>query len=242
MKNIVALGALLLFALPSQASHRKSICGVDDRVPSSNPKVARSISKMTDAGGCTLTMISKTCAISAGHCGSTFGLAEFNTPASRNGRIQHPAPEDIYPVKVLNKVYNGLGDDWAVLKVAPNAKTGALAGEQQGFYEVTFDAPAVGETVRITGYGLDQSDPERNLAQQTHTGDIVRLEGNIMYHIADTMGGNSGSSIIRESDEKIVAIHTNGGCHSRGGSNSSTMLSKNPKLKEAILACLSSEQ
>ena len=62
-----------------------------------------------------------------------------------------------------------------------------------------------------------------------------------MYHIADTMGGNSGSSIIRESDEMIVGIHTNGGCYSRGGSNSATVISENQELVKAIRACLAEE-
>tara|TARA_R110002072_G_scaffold276051_1_gene437585 strand:+ start:345260 stop:345982 length:723 start_codon:yes stop_codon:yes gene_type:complete len=235
------LSMLLLGTYQVNAANNKSICGDDDRVPSFNPKVARAIGDMNQNGGCTVTMISKTCAISAGHCKSTFGLAEFNTPASRNGRIQHPAPEDIYPIQTIKSVYNGLGDDWAVLKILPNKITGKLAGEEQGFYTVTFEAPKAGDLIRITGYGLDRSQGDRNLAQQTHYGEVVSMRGNVMYHIADTMGGNSGSSVINEETQEIVAIHTNGGCTRNGGNNAANMLSQNEALKESILACLGEE-
>ncbi|MEC7276680.1 MAG: trypsin-like serine protease [Bdellovibrionota bacterium] len=239
------IGNVVLSLLLSSSIYagQKSICGTDDRVPSSLPKIGRLLGKMTDGGGCTVTMIGKTCAISAGHCDATFGFAEFNTPPSIGGRIQHPESRDIYPVDKANSVWNysGIGDDWAVLKVLPNTETGLYAGDVQGYYNVDFNGPKAGDLIRITGYGLDRSDPERNLAQQTHTGEVVRLRGSAMYHIADTMGGNSGSSIIRESDEMIVGIHTNGGCYSRGGSNSATVISENQELVKAIRACLAEE-
>ncbi|MCP4912984.1 MAG: trypsin-like serine protease [Oligoflexia bacterium] len=241
---IKAMTLIALFAAFSSvnAANEKSICGQDDRTPSFNPKVARAIGDMNQNGGCTLTMISKTCAVSAGHCKSTFGLAEFNTPLSRNGRIQHPEPEDIYPIEVIKSVYNGLGDDWAVLRVRPNKITGKLAGEEQGFYKYTFTQPEVGTVIRITGYGLDRSQGDRNLAQQTHTGEVTKMQGNVMYHVADTMGGNSGSSVIREDTQEIVAIHTNGGCYRNGGNNAANMLSQHEEFQRTIEACIASEE
>ncbi len=247
--NIKGIGSLVaaLLLTPVMTSgvmaNQKSICGVDDRVPSALPTVGRLLGKITDGGGCTVTMISKTCALSAGHCSSTFGIAQFNTPPSRGGRIQHPGEEDMYEVdKTASKwEYTGLGNDWAVLRIKPNKITGLYAGDAQGTYEVDFGKPRNGDIIRITGYGLDRSDPERNIAQQTHTGEITRQRGSTMYHVADTMGGNSGSSIIRESDQKVVAIHTNGGCSSRGGSNAATTIAENEKLKNAIRACLAEE-
>lgn len=246
LKGIGSLVAAILLT-PGMTSgvmaNQKSICGVDDRVPSSIAPIGRLLENRTAGGGCTVTMISKTCAISAGHCASTFGVAEFNTPPSRNGRIQNPPEEDIYPVdKAASKwAYNGLGDDWAVLRIGKNPITGLYAGDAQGFYEVDFSRPTSGDIIRITGYGLDRSDPDRNLAQQTHTGEITSFRGSTMYHVADTMGGNSGSSIIRESDQRIVAIHTNGGCSARGGANAATVISENEEVKKAIRACLAEE-
>lgn len=223
----------------------KSICGQDDRVPSRNLKVARGLGKITDTGGCTLTMISKSCAISAGHCRAYLGLAEFNVPASVGGRIQHPSKEDIYQIEDSSVVheYTGIGNDYAVFKVKPNAITGRYAGDVQGFYTVSFKAPVIGDEIRITGFGLDRSEPTRNLAQQTHTGLVSKITrgSSALYHKADTMGGNSGSSIIVEGTQTIVGIHTNGGCSSRGGQNAATMIAGHTKLTKAIKACLASE-
>ena len=245
MKNLkkVSLTALAALMTVSVYASEKTICGQDDRVPSDLPKIGRLLGSITETGGCTVTMIGKSCAISAGHCSGTFGIAEFNTPASIGGRIQHPSEEDIYPVDKANTVYkySGIGNDWAVLRILPNEVTGKYAGDVQGYYQVSFQKPDNGDIVRITGYGLDRSDPERNLAQQTHVGEVTSIRGSAMYHVADTMGGNSGSSIIRESDGRIVGIHTNGGCYSRGGSNSATAISENAELVSAIEDCLSEE-
>lgn len=242
------LGALcLLLSLNTFAlDESKSICGTDDRVPSTDPKVARALGSITDSGGCTVTMISSSCAISAGHCKSVLGIAEFNTPPSRSGRIQHPAQEDIYEIdqNSLKVTYEGIGEDWAVMKILPNKITGLLPGDAQGHYEVTFEAPEVNDEIIITGYGLDRPDPERNLAQQTHSGDITRFgtyTPTVMYHDADTMGGNSGSSILQSKSGKIIAIHTNGGCSRSGGDNAGTLIHNSPELVSAIQACLATE-
>lgn len=240
--TVTAFAAMLSVTLFA-SSHQKTICGQDERVPSDLSKVGRLLGSMSDGGGCTVTMIGRTCAVSAGHCAPTFGFAEFNTPASRNGRIQHPAQKDIYPVDKKNSEhhYGGIGDDWSVVRVLPNTITGKYAGEIQGHYDVSYQAPVAGDIIRITGYGLDRSDPDRNLAQQTESGEITKVRGSSMYHVVDTMGGNSGSAIIREADGKIVGIHTNGGCYARGGANSATVLSENAAFVKAIKKCLSEE-
>ena len=242
-KGMLALGLLAALTTTGQASN-KTICGMtDDRIPSTNPKVGR-IQQPTARAGCTVTMIGKVCAVSAGHCYSTFGVAEFNTPPSRDGRIQHPEPKDIYQVDLSSVVYEngGYGNDYAVLRLKANTETGALPGELQGTYPVDFSKPSAGTEVRITGYGADSRDADRNFAQQTHTGPIQRISGQTMYHRADTMGGNSGSSIINEESGGIVAIHTHGGCSSRGGANASTLISGHSKLEAAIRACLKWEE
>ncbi len=243
-----AITSLVLISGLSQlhAGYEKSICGQDDRVPSRNLKVARALENRQGTGGCTITMISKSCAISAGHCMSVLGVAEFNTPPSKNGRIQHPIPEDIYDIDkaTITHKYEGIGQDWAVFKVKANTITGQFPGDVQGFYNVNFDGPTAGDTVRITGYGLDRKDPERNLAQQTHTGDITQISrGTSFQYNADTMGGNSGSSVILEATNEIVGIHTNGGCSSWNGSgaNSGTLIATSTELTAAIKSCLASD-
>ncbi len=243
-KSIILFGLLTLIASGQALASQKTICGTtDDREPSQNPKVAR-VLKAADPAGCTLTMIGRVCAISAGHCISTFEMAEFNTPPSAGGRIQRPAADDVYQVDTQSIVYRngGQGDDFAVLRLKAQVNTGAYAGDRQGFYGVSFDAPVRGDIVRITGYGADRAEPTRNFAQQTHLGDIFEISGTVMRHRADTMGGNSGSSIILESSDEIVAIHTHGGCYENGGANASTLISAHQQLKQAITDCLQWEQ
>jgi len=135
--KVAGLTLGLLICLNTAFAGEKTICGTqDDRTPSFNPKVAR-VLEATAPAGCTLTMIGRTCAISAGHCLPTFELAEFNTPLSQDGQIQHPEPEDIYEVdkdSIVSK-NGGQGNDYAVLRLKANRVTGKLAGDQQGMYE-----------------------------------------------------------------------------------------------------------
>lgn len=257
MKKL-ALMMVLLTSVSTMAKN-KTICGPsDDRVVSTNTKIGRLLENRSGAGGCTLTMISKSCGISAGHCYSVLGVAEFNTPLSTNDGIGHPGASDVYDIDKTSIKYKngGPGNDWAVFKVKPNSVTGQYAGDAQGTYHVSFDVPEVGETLRITGYGRD-SEPTKDLAQQTHTGNLVSVGTqtrddsdeddwngrpySTLSHTVDTMGGNSGSTIIRESDDMIVGIHTHGGCSSWGGENQGTVIAKNPEAVAAIKSCLESD-
>lgn len=243
MRRILSLSGIVvsLFFISSQAFAKdKTICGErDDRTPSYNQKIAR-VLKRGDRAGCTLTMIGRTCAVSAGHCDITFEIAEFNTPLSRNGQIQHPEPEDIYEVDLssVKSVNGGRGNDWAVLRLNKNKITDKLPGDIQGNYDVSFMTPKKGDMIRITGYGADRGDADRNFAQQTDTGEIFSLNGSIMTHRADTMGGNSGSSVILEDSNEIIGIHTHGGCGRSGGANASTLIGKHAQFKKAVKACL----
>jgi V8-like Glu-specific endopeptidase len=247
----LALAAVLVFSFNSQAneaqpyrSHGKSICGTtDERDLSSEPRVAR-IRMESAPAGCTVTMIGRTCAVSAGHCHSTFGIAEFNTEPSVDGRIVPSAPEDTYRVDRPSAVYldRGQGRDWAVVRVLPNEITGAYPGDAQGTFSVSYEMPNVGDVIRITGYGTARGS-DRNFAQQTHTGEIASMvRGGSIRHIADTTGGNSGSSIILEASQEIIGIHTHGGCHARGGANSGTLIAGNDDFQDAIRSCLQWEE
>ena len=244
---MMALISVQVFAM------NKSICGMnDDRIPSDVAPIGRLLDSRTGSGGCTLTMISKGCAISAGHCKSVLKVAEFNTPMSRGGNIQHPDSKDVYDIdqSTIKYANNGPGDDWAVFKVKVNDITGQYAGEAQGYYPVLFTSPRVGTELRITGYGLDRSEPTKNLSQQTNTGSLASIgTGDVwqgraksrLTHGVDTMGGNSGSTIVIEETNQIVGIHTHGGCGRTGGANQGTAISKHEKLMQAIGSCLASE-
>ncbi|MAE58518.1 MAG: hypothetical protein CME69_06530 [Halobacteriovorax sp.] len=243
----------LLIGLTSTYAMDKTICGPsDDRVPSSVKEIGRLLDSRTGTGGCTLTMISDNCGISAGHCRSVLYIAEFNTPESMNGSIQHSKPEDVYEIDQSTIEYRngGPGDDWAVFKVKANDITGKSAGAAQGYYNVSFDEPTIGTPLSITGYGLDRNEPTKNLAQQTHDGALASIgdggwygrSESVLGHTVDTMGGNSGSTIINMETGSIVGIHTHGGCSARGGNNQGTLIAKHSNLMRAIRSCLDSDK
>lgn len=223
----------------------QTICGEeDDRVLSFDTKIGRLFEGEKHAG-CTVTMISESCGISAGHCEPVLVNAEFNTPISIDGEPQASRPQDTYQIdkETIISVNNGPGDDWAVMNFKPNSLTGKLPGEAQGFYTVSFETPEKGSELMITGYGRDSNDPDKNFAQQTHSGKLKKMGGlfygkTVFSHTVDTMGGNSGSTVINVSTGKVMGIHTHGGCGRTSGANMGTLISKHDKLKLAIKRCL----
>ena len=217
--------ALLLVLLGSSIlASDKTICGSsDNRVPSYNPKIARA-SELKNLAGCTATMIGRSCAVSAGHCVDSLEKLSFNTPQSQSGKPQASRPEDIYlrTKDFLRYESNGEGKDWAVIRILPNEVTGRYAGDVQGFYSVELkDKPSKGDRISITGYGVDGADMENNLSQQIHQGEVLKTKTwgykAVLEHNVDTMGGNSGSSIISLKTDKVIGIHTHGGCNEKGG-------------------------
>jgi V8-like Glu-specific endopeptidase len=247
MINGLIISITLLIASISFASV-KSICGEDDRVLSFNSKVGR-LSEDGEHKGCTATMIGNSCAITAGHCERVLIRAEFNTPISQDNEPQASDKKDLYYIdqSTIFSQDDGPGKDWAVFKFKPNSITGKLPGSIQGNYDVSFDKIKKGIKIEITGYGIDNGDLDKHFAQQVNHGKIVQLGSSYskseMFHIVDTMGGNSGSSIIKTDTQEIVGIHTHGGCsRSEGeGSNSGTIISRHKELMEAIKTCLASE-
>ncbi|WP_127717181.1 serine protease [Halobacteriovorax sp. HLS] len=245
MKSILFL--IVFISLNSQASD-KSICGdSDDRTLSNDRKIARA-SSLNRLAGCTVTMIGRSCAVSAGHCVDALEKASFNVPDSDETGLKESIKEDIYlrSKDYLRYKNNGVGNDWAVIKLLPNKVTGKYPGDVQGYYSVALEAPIrLGDKVTITGYGLDQNDPNLSFSQQTNSGSIKKigrwLKPSAIEHLVDTMGGNSGSSIISNSTNKIIGIHTHGGCDSKG-SNQGTLISKNKVFKDAIKSCLDWER
>lgn len=245
MKHLL-LGLGLAIFNPLTFSSEKSICGEeDDRVLSYENEIGRA-SKLSGTYGCTATMISDKCAISAGHCVGALSKVSFNVPESIETKPQPANPRDIYYLNKETLVWqeNGEGDDWAVFELKKNPITGKYPGEVQGHLSVNLNISKVrGKTIRISGYGKDGQDSIRNFAQQTHTGKVKKLGGwassksRIAYTV-DTMGGNSGSSLILQSTNEIIGIHTHGGCGTWGNTNAGTLISRNQKLKQAIKACL----
>ena len=231
----------------------KNICTEkgDTRVASFEPQIARSTDSKFFAT-CTITMISRSCAISAGHCNASLSLASFNIRTSSASGAYNIDLEDMYlkDPSYLKYESNGSGNDWAVFRLAPNFITQKLPGEAQGYLEVRFaDKTKVGEKVKITGYGNDDT-LETNISQQTAVGSISKIGGLLnpsakIIHSVDTMGGNSWSAIISLNDNKVIGIHSHGACSwpkANANENSGTIISRNSNFKAAIKSCLKLEK
>lgn len=235
------LFTLLWLLLSFQANAQKSICGeTDDRIPSNNSKMGRV--NDGDKSVCTVTMIGKKCALTAGHCRWILNEVSFNVPKTRNGDLGRSIDKDRYEVDRDSIFWkeNGVGDDYAVLELLPNKITGEYAGIAQGHYDVSFDRPKAGDEIFVVGYGKD-SEPDRHHSQQIHQASILRLNNSIIEHNVDTRFGNSGSVIIDQVTNKVIGIHTHGACYSGGGSNYGTLISAHPSLMQAIRGCLIGE-
>jgi trimeric autotransporter adhesin len=247
---------------PQDGIDTKSLCGTDNRVASTDSRVGRLF-----FGGCTSWMISNGRFLTAGHCvdfdpdqgGPSLpdgildlsGVVEFNVPASQsNGTTVAADPSDQYPINTSSVVWRfdgegqGLGKDWAVFTVNPNSNTGLTPFQAQGgFFRTTNGNPAVSNTMRVTGMGLDNTPVgstgnrnAQNFTNQTSTGGYVdeSVSGSNIWHryAVDTTGGSSGSPVMWGSF--TVGIHTNAGCAANGtGANSGTSFEVNA-LETAI--------
>ena len=224
----------------------ESICGSDDdRVASTDPASGRIVPV-----GCTGWIISNGAYLTAGHCiGGGSQTLQFNVPLSDpDGTINHPGPEDQYPIEPVVDIEfsdGGVGDDWGLFNAGVNDDGETASERQQAYYRMSRDSnPA---TIRITGYGVDGPPPnfgnppprnEDNQTQQTHsgasTGETVNGPSNAFWnYTADTQGGNSGSPVIIDGTTLTVGIHTHGGCTVGGGANAGSSF-ENDDLEASI--------
>lgn len=213
---------------------RSTICGpTDDRVLSQDWRAMRAVSNPNGTGGgCTIWAADPVdCVLSAGHCTSTFGVAEAEVPLSTgSGAAQHPAPNRQWPiVQTFGSLNGGVGSDFAVARLASNAQ-GQFPAQLYGWFDLGYFVPNVGETIRITGYGSVSSSLAPlswNAVNKTHTGPFVSggTTSGLRYAV-DTTGGNSGSPVIHEATGLAIGIHTHAGCTTSGGSNQGTSLTR----------------
>ncbi len=245
--------------MPNTIGQVASICNdFDDRGASSDPRVARLRTAGSTNGFCTAWLVSNGAVLSAGHCLIAAGdLIEFNVPGSQaNGTNAAASVNNQYPVNAasIQMENNGRGADWVVFAVNPNTNTGLRAHIAQGYFFMTKAGPAIDTTLRVTGYGLDNipagpggagapccdSDGDGNCefncnstsqTQQSTTGRLDDLDGDIIEHDVDTMPANSGSPIIWDgTDGYTIGIHTQGGCDNfwDGYNNHGTRLHRGP--------------
>lgn len=213
----------------------ETICGpTDDRVLSDDARSARLLPV-----GCSGWMIDdcKRCFLTAGHC-TNVQTAQFEVPLSDpDGTINHPSPDDQYAVdpESVQASAASLGSDWRTFGCFPNPNTGMTPAEAQGaFYDLELPPSFVnGQTIRITGYGTDDTPLTHNQVQQTHSGPRAPSGGTVLEYVTDTTGGNSGSPVIWVQGGVAIGIHTNGGCGTSGGTNSGTA-SSSPGLQQAL--------
>jgi V8-like Glu-specific endopeptidase len=234
-----------------------TLCGADSRVASTDNRVGR-------ISGCTAWLVSNGGVLTAGHCGPVSGVFEVNVPASlSNGVTVASAPEDQYPIDTSHatSVDNGKGDDYTVFDLLPNSTTGTRAHIRFGFFRMTRENPAASDTIRVTGYGVDDTPqgPTANCCArdettgdcthpncnaqsrtlQTATGPYVAETVNNVTNIfhsykVDTEPANSGSPIIWNVNGFAIGIHTHGGCASDGSGDNDGTSFENDGL-EALL-------
>ncbi|HVS20079.1 MAG TPA: hypothetical protein VMT18_15855 [Planctomycetota bacterium] len=227
----------------------ESLCGADSRVPSGDNRVGRLF-----FGGCTAWRVNHGAFLTAGHCvdfdpdqvGPALpdgtldltGVVEFNVPPSTaSGGTVAAAPNDQYPIDLASVVWRydgegqGLGKDWAVFSVFPNSNTSLLPHQAYGpGFRMTREVPGGSATVRITGFGLDNTPlgstgagNAQNFTNQTSTGPYggESSSGSDIWlkYAVDTLGGNSGGPVLWESLGLTFGIHTNGGCDTAGGNH-----------------------
>jgi hypothetical protein len=223
----------------------RSICGADDRVDSSEDRVAR-----YNMGGCSHWFVATGATLTAGHC-TDFdpdddgpmlpdgvidfsGVVMINPPASSCSGATVASPvADQYPLIPSTARFRfdgegqGLGKDWCVYNLGRNSENNDLAHDTRGFYRMTDDVPVSDQTIRITGFGLDNTPAgctgnrnSDNFTNQTNTdpyGGYGTSGANHWHEYStDTEGGNSGSPIIWNNNGFTIGVHTNGGCDNSG--------------------------
>ena len=131
----------------------------------------------------------------------------FNYQVDPAGNLR---PEQSFPILELLEYRLG-GLDMAICRIGGNP------GTTFGRTPISSTDAAVPDMICIIGH--PEGRPKR-----IEAGPTTMIDGNLIrYNDIDTLGGNSGSGIIRASDGRLVGIHTNGGCNASspagGGSN-----------------------
>ena len=200
---------------------------------------------------CTGTLISNDLFLTAGHCfdqigggwvrpldnttGTTIPPSEiarnmhvnFNYQVDSRGNLR---TEQSFPI--LELIEYRLGSlDFAIVRLGGNP------GTIFGTTAVSSTDAAVGDMVCIIGHPA-------GVPKRIEAGPVTNLHDSyIGYNDIDTLGGNSGSGILRASDGRIVGVHTNGGCTGSDPNNDtshnhgvriSSIITQSPTLQSLI--------
>ena len=113
----------------------------------------------------------------------------------------NPRPEQSFPILELIEYRLG-GLDMAICRIGGNP------GATFGRTAVSVTDAAVADMICIIGHPA-------GMRKRIEAGPTTEISGNLIrYDDIDTLGGNSGSGILRASDGRLVGVHTNGGCTS----------------------------
>lgn len=236
---------LFLFSLLSTTASYANICGrTDERELSYDSKVGR-LSRDGKNSGCTVTLISKNCAITSGSCvKNSADFAEFNPPLSVGGVAMPSSAEDQYRVDLSFYEFDDsvkVGENWAVIRFEKNSVTNLFPGQVQGFYKIISKKLNKNAPIRVVSFGGDDRSETNTFAQQTSKGPATKpgifLLPSIIEFAADTGWGSSGAPIISEETNELAGVNTHGGCDINR-SNAGTYLYNNKKIQTAIAACL----
>jgi len=240
-------------------SDKEATCGIkDDRIRLENQdlRIARVMGV-----GCTAWLIADGSLLTAGHCvGPKMTYVEFNVPLSNeDGATNAPFPIHAYPIDLqsikftpptqdLTDNTDNYGKEWAVFRVHPNSNHGLLPHQAyNNFFRIS--NTRLGESLRITGFGIDNSPPGKkspnfrnsfSQTQQTHFGNYLEeiiVDSNQAYlsYRVDTMKGNSGSPIIESEDPTVsIGIHTDAGCQDSDNSGNKGTSFNNEELVKFI--------
>lgn len=230
----------VLFALGS--AQPQSICERDDRLPADAAAVGvvRSTSGKIPEQFCTVTLVSDSCAVTAGHCLHVLERAYFQDPAGRMNSLAEDLSESSYRVNTasIHALQSRIGNDWAVFRLEPNEITGLLPGKVHGFVEIELQDKALPlGGLELTAY----SRRENTFESLSSTGRVLFEDGTILFHDLDTSAGNSGALIFNSENRKAVAIHTHGGCNTMKN-NKATIIARVPNLVKSLKSCIASER
>jgi V8-like Glu-specific endopeptidase len=234
-----------IFALVSVGSalgvefEHNSICGIDERRNEffSPVGVVRELEHKDTSSYCTVTLVSDSCAVTAGHCLHLLGEAEFFASNGLDDGRMGAFKYAVVPGSV-RALQTRIGNDWAVMKLKPNSKTGMLPGKVHGFVDVELNSQHESPS-RLYTYSARKVQGHR-FESVGADGFVLWTQGNIMFHDLDTDRGASGSLIFDAATDKAVAIHTHGGCDTMQN-NKATYISQVPFLVRSIEMCRDEE-